>query len=126
MTIAKNIKRLREIHGLSQRDLALIANVSDKAVSTWENGTKLPRMGAIQRIADHFGIFKSDIIEEDLTTKPLLPPLDGDTARIVGKFLADRNTAQRELKLEIIKDIVQINFTDEQLKTFSAFLKSFK
>lgn len=126
MTIAQNIKKLREMHGLSQKDLALIANVSDKAVSTWENGTKLPRMGAIQRMADHFGILKSDIIEEDLTANPPIPKLDGETARIVGKFLGDRNAAQRELKLEIIKDIVQIEFTDEQLKTFSAFLKSFK
>jgi ribosomal protein S8 len=31
-----------------------------------------------------------------------------------------------KLKLEIIKDIVQIDFTDEQLKTFSAFLKTLK
>ena len=61
-------------------------------------------------------------------TRPtlVLPPLDGETARIVGKFLANPNVAQRELKLEIIKDIVQIDFTDEQLKTFSAFLKSLK
>ena len=60
MTIAQNIKRLRQLHGLSQKDLALIANVTDKAVSTWENGTSLPRMGAIQLMADHFGVLKSN------------------------------------------------------------------
>lgn len=65
MSIGKNIKRLREIHNLSQKELGEIAGVSDKAVSTWENGTKEPRMGAIQKIADHFGILKSDIIEGD-------------------------------------------------------------
>ena len=68
MSIGKNIKKLREIHNLSQKDLAEIAGVSDKAVSTWENGVKDPRMGAIQKIADHFGILKSDIIE-DATSK---------------------------------------------------------
>jgi repressor LexA len=64
MSIGKNIKRLREIHNLSQEDLAAIAGVSDKAVSTWENDLKTPRMGTIQKIADHFGILKSDIIED--------------------------------------------------------------
>lgn len=64
MSIGKNIKRLREQHNLSQEELAEIAGVTDKAVSTWENETKTPRMGAIQKIADHFGILKSDIIED--------------------------------------------------------------
>ncbi len=64
MSIGKNIKRLREQHNLSQEELAEIAGVSDKAVSTWENDIKTPRMGAIQKIADHFGILKSDIIED--------------------------------------------------------------
>ncbi|MCM3618709.1 helix-turn-helix domain-containing protein [Sutcliffiella horikoshii] len=64
MSIGKNIKRLREIHNLSQKELAEIAGVSDKAVSTWENGIKEPRMGVIQKIADHFNILKSDIIED--------------------------------------------------------------
>lgn len=65
MSIAENIKRLRIQHGLSQLELANIIGVSDKAVSTWELGTKTPRMGAIQRMADYFGVLKSDIIEDD-------------------------------------------------------------
>ncbi|MBM6986230.1 MAG: helix-turn-helix transcriptional regulator [Acidaminococcaceae bacterium] len=64
MTIAENIKNLRLKHNLSQEELAKIAGVSNKAVSTWETGTNEPRMGAIQRMADYFGILKSDIIEE--------------------------------------------------------------
>ena len=54
MSIADNIKRLRELYDLSQKDFGKIAGVSDKAVSTWERGDKIPRMGAIQKIADHF------------------------------------------------------------------------
>lgn len=64
MSIADNIKRLREAHGLTQEQLGAIAHATDKAVSTWENGKAVPRMGAIQRMADHFGISKSDIIED--------------------------------------------------------------
>lgn len=65
MAIGDNIKKLREIHDLSQKDLALIAGVTDKAVSTWEMGLKAPRMGTIQKIADHFGLQKSNIIEDN-------------------------------------------------------------
>lgn len=65
MSISNNIKELRKKFDLSQKALAEIAGVSDKAVSTWENGSKEPRMGAIQKIADHFGLLKSNLIEED-------------------------------------------------------------
>ena len=65
MSIGERIRSLREAQGLTQQQLGEIAGVSDKAVSTWENNANIPRMGAIQRIADHFGIKKSDIIEED-------------------------------------------------------------
>ena len=63
MSIGKNIKNLRLNHGLSQKELADIASVSNKTVSAWEQDRVVPRMGAIQKIADYFGILKSDIIE---------------------------------------------------------------
>jgi putative prophage lambdaCh01, repressor protein len=71
MGIPDNIKRLRVTHGLTQSELGKIAGVSDKAIWTWENGTAEPRMGAIQKIADHFNIKKSDLIE-DHSTEPNL------------------------------------------------------
>ncbi len=64
MGIKENIKLLRDYYKLSQKELAQIAGVTDKAVSTWESGAKEPRMGAIQKIADHFGLKKSNIIED--------------------------------------------------------------
>lgn len=65
IAFAKNIKKLREIYNISQVELAEIAGVTDKAVSTWENDINEPRMGAIQKIADHFGILKSNLLEEN-------------------------------------------------------------
>lgn len=76
MSISKNIKKLRLEHNLSQKEFAKIAGVSDKAVSTWENGTKEPRMGTIQKIADFFGIKKSDIIEDNDDYLPELTEKD--------------------------------------------------
>ena len=64
MSIARNIKALRESHNLTQAEFGKIAGVSDKAVSTWENGSAEPRMGAIQKIADYFGVSKGSIIDD--------------------------------------------------------------
>ena len=80
MSIGQNIKQLRESHGLSQAELAQIAGVSNKAVSTWENDSKIPRMGAIQKMADYFHILKSDIIEDKKA--PALPPDETELLRL--------------------------------------------
>ena len=70
MSIGSNIRRLREQHRLTQKELGAIASVSDKAVSTWENGTKEPRMGAIQRLAEYFDIPKSVLLDDTDTPTP--------------------------------------------------------
>ena len=64
MSIAESIKRIRDRYDLTQDELGEIAGVSGGAVSTWERGTAEPRMGAIQKIADHFNISKADIIDD--------------------------------------------------------------
>lgn len=109
MGIKENIKALRETYNLSQKDLALIAGVSDKAVSTWENGTKEPRMGAIQKIADHFGLQKSNIIEDDGLCSQDGYYLDPEAAKMAQElydnpgmrilFDAARNVSADDLKL---------------------------
>ncbi len=77
MSIAENIKRIRQEHGLSQAELGKIAGVSDKAVSTWELGIKVPRMGAVEKMANYFGIAKSVIVDDvqpTPTKQPTIPP----------------------------------------------------
>lgn len=96
MGIGDNIRRLRESHELTQRELGAIAGVSDKAVSTWEKGIKEPRMTAIQKLADYFGIPKSALLDD--------PPVrDGTFARALDRLCAawDRTpqTVERDLGL---------------------------
>lgn len=73
MSIANNIKYLRESHDLTQTEFADLFGVTDKAVSTWEIGTRTPRMGVIQKIADYFHIAKSDILEDNYNPHNLTP-----------------------------------------------------
>ena len=77
MSIGKNIKRLRSKYGLTQEELGAIADVSSMAVSQWENDRAVPRMGAVQAIADHFNISKSEIIDDEKDNHKLRANVQG-------------------------------------------------
>ncbi|WP_426201721.1 helix-turn-helix transcriptional regulator [Paenibacillus sp. Dod16] len=103
MGISENIKMLREKFDLTQQDLADIAGVTNKAVSAWENGLKEPRMGAIEKIATHFNIKKSNIIEEG----------------------GMENLAQ-DIPFTIAAHFDGENFTEEELKEIMEYAKYIK
>lgn len=97
--IGQRIKELRENAGMTQAEIGKIAGVSNKAVWTWENGTALPRMGALQRIADRFGVSCSWIIEGDSETAKLAKDnLDGST-------VAEPSNEKAEILIEKIKNM---------------------
>lgn len=66
MSLGKKIRMLRERSGMSQADLGKLLGITDKAVSTWENDKKIPRMGKIEKMCSIFGIRKSDLLEDDV------------------------------------------------------------
>lgn len=61
----ENIKRLLAITGATHQQIADIAGVDRSAVSHWKSGKSEPRMGHLQRIADHFGITTANLINID-------------------------------------------------------------
>ena len=85
MSIGENIKRLRIENGLSQAEFGKIAGVSDKAVSTWEMGTKVPRMGAVEKLAAHFGITKSAILDDASLPAGAIPVRPGPMIPVLGQ-----------------------------------------
>lgn len=64
METAAIIKKLREEHGMSQEDLAKYLGVTYQAVSAWETGKRLPRMGAIEKMSVLFSVSKGYLIGE--------------------------------------------------------------
>lgn len=74
MAIGDNIKALRTQHGMTQLELGRIAGVSDKAVSSWESGLSIPRMGAIEKMASYFHVPKSIIIDGTNSADTTIPP----------------------------------------------------
>ena len=61
--IGENIKRYRENLGLSMNQLAKRIGKSRSAISQYENGEIMPRMGTIEDLARALGVSKMDIIE---------------------------------------------------------------
>lgn len=56
MTIGKNVKRLRQNKGITQEQLGEMLGISSQAVSKWENGSALPDITVLPKLADYFGI----------------------------------------------------------------------
>lgn len=66
-TFAKNLTNYMIMSGKSQKELADVVGVSAPTFNEWVNGKKFPRIDNIQKLADYFGILKSDLIEEKMT-----------------------------------------------------------
>ena len=56
MGIGKEIRRLREMRGVTQESLAQTLNVTAQTVSKWERGTSLPDVLMLPQIAIYFGV----------------------------------------------------------------------
>lgn len=56
------IAALRRAKGLTQRELAELLNVSDKAVSRWERGDAAPDLSVIPALAELFGVTADELL----------------------------------------------------------------
>lgn len=61
---ASNLKRYMDINRKSRREVSEALGVSYYTFSDWVNGKKYPRMDKVEKLAEYFGILKSDLIEE--------------------------------------------------------------
>ena len=61
---AKNLRMYMDIAGKNQKEMAAIAGVSAPTFNDWLKAKKYPRIDKIERLANYFGILKSDLIEE--------------------------------------------------------------
>lgn len=89
--IGHNILNLIIKNEIEQKDLAKALGVSESTVSSWVNGTRIPRMGTISKICNYFGVPKSAVLG------------DGDTFRVSDMRLPESKVAEEALKKKIIE-----------------------
>lgn len=63
-TFARNLSYYIDKHGIEQKELAEIVGVAPSTFNAWVKAKKYPRIDKIERLANYFGILKSDLIEE--------------------------------------------------------------
>ena len=58
-----NLRYYMERDGFNQADISRLVGVSESAVGKWMKMKSTPRMGIVEKLAEHFGINKSDLLE---------------------------------------------------------------
>ena len=70
--IGKNIKKIRNVKGLSQQSFAELFQLSRGNISSYEEERAEPKIEVVSDIAKYFGIPLSDFILKDLSVNELL------------------------------------------------------
>lgn len=65
--IAQNLKRIAYDNDRTQADICRDLKLSDSTVSSWFNGTRIPRMDKIDLLTHYFNCTRADIMEPHQT-----------------------------------------------------------
>ena len=97
---SKNLRHYMALYNKEQIDLINDLGFNKSAVSTWCNGTRLPRMDKVEKLARYFNINRSDLIEEKKDV-PEKSRNKGVPINVYGRVAAG-------VPLEMIEDIIDI------------------
>lgn len=64
---AENLRYYMELSNKNQKEMAEIVGVSAPTFNEWLKAKKFPRIDKIEKLAQYFGILKSDLIEKKIT-----------------------------------------------------------
>ena len=115
---SKNLNHYMEINEKKQSDIINDLGFDKSAVSTWCNGTRLPRMDKVDALAKYFGISRSDLIEDKSEETNDYYYLNDETRQIAQEVF--ENPELRSL-FHVARDI-----PPERLKAHIAFMKNLK
>ena len=116
---SKNLAYYLEKSGSTQREVADAVGVAYPTFNDWVKAKKYPRIDKIEKLANFFGIQKSDLIEDKLSEESAK---DNDVlANIIVRARMDKNflsiiTELYELDSSKLKSVEQML---EALKTFN-------
>jgi transcriptional regulator with XRE-family HTH domain len=78
-TLAKNIRALRSINGITQTDLARALDLQRSTVTKWETGAILNiRTSHLEELCESFGLSKDDIFSSEHGLAAQLAAMTGE------------------------------------------------
>lgn len=83
-----NIQRHLDEIGISRRDFAKAIGVPYSSLTDWINGRTYPRIDKIEKMAQYFGVQKSDLVESQ-TDSNTVYYTDPETAHLAQEMFED-------------------------------------
>ena len=126
-----NLKKIRQIKGLSQQAFAELIDLNRGVISSYEEGRAEPKIETLLRIANYFGIPTDDIISKPLTVNQLanftlieesIPSLELENSTSFKEITVDGINKKAEMQ-KIFAKFDFIFIVDENLATNSVFEK---
>ena len=96
---SRNLNRYLRISGKTQKEVAAAVGVSGGMFCDWTKGRAYPRMDKVQRLADYFGIRKSDLVEDVNVEKESITNKEQELFDLFHKVPEEK----RELVLSMIR-----------------------
>lgn len=111
---AKNLNYYVYISGKQQKEIAELLGFNAKTFNGWCKGLSLPTMGKVQKIADYFGIGKSDLLDEKTEKLQVNSSTKGVKINVLGRVAAG-------LPIEAIENIIDTEEISEEMARTGEF-----
>ena len=110
---ARNLKRFVDMSGKDRKEIVKALGIPYSTLTDWMNGNKYPRINNMEKLAEYFGVSKSDLIEDFEDKKK-----DNDKlATIIVKLRMDKDLLKVTEKI-VSLDKVQVDSLKRLLDTF--------
>lgn len=111
---SRNLKYYIDKSGKDRGELAEIWGFPYSTVTEWVNGRKYPRIDRIEKMAQYFGILKSDLIEDKTAEHREMQHKNSTLAELTVRMRSDKEFAN------LIEGINKLN--PEQLASIKQFV----
>lgn len=110
---AKNLKTFMVMSGKDRKEIGKALGLPYSTLTDWMNGKKYPRINNIEKLAEYFGVSKSDLIEDFENKKK-----DNDRlSTIIVKLRMDKDL------LDVTEKVVSLN--KAQVESLKYLLRTF-
>ena len=110
---SKNLKKFVDMSGKDRKEIARALGVPYSTLTDWMNGNKYPRINNMDKLAEYFGVSKSDLIEDFETKKKDNAVL----STIIVKLRMDRDLLEITDRI-VSLDKIQVDSLKRLLDTF--------
>ena len=101
---SKNLNFYMQLRGKTQTDIVTDLGINKSAISSWCNGTRLPRMNKVNMLANYLGIHFSKLIGTYTTESTCKLAVDNELCKLIASLdNNDVNELKRYISLILLQ-----------------------